>query len=448
MRIEGIITGVKYRGGEREYSLTDDKGDYVFSSRQHLAPGAVVALDCEALDDFRLVEENLSLLPEKEAQKAYERVLAGLRRSFSLPPAPLLLADGVTTKLWPAMRNAALTLMCARKLCRAILLRFHGDADGICGAFALSSVAGCRVFQQNSAIYAVRDALRDMAAIGQENRPLVILLDFGSATGCAEALCLLKAAGIETLIIDHHPPGVPSDAQMVNPFSVAADASKYSAGYLACEIAAACGLPKERGMELARIACSGDKSTILPTGENDGKKALVLDFLASHVSFGNNLDFYKSVMAKEELFHSIMRQADDAIEDAADKATARMKLQRESGVEIASFSLEGIAKKDEWPPSGKVTTRVYDRLCAQDRGPLLCIGYTDRSIIMRLNDPAVALGLSANGLAEKLKASMGDFVEGGGGHAKAGAIRVKQGFVKEVVNEVLRQTVAHAVKHG
>lgn len=88
MRIEGIITGVKYRGGEREYSLTDDKGDYVFSSRQHLAPGAVVALDCEALDDFRLVEENLSLLPEKEAQKATSASSPACAGRFPCPLRP------------------------------------------------------------------------------------------------------------------------------------------------------------------------------------------------------------------------------------------------------------------------------------------------------------------------------------------------------------------------
>jgi RecJ-like exonuclease len=438
------VTGARRRGAESEYSLADGKADYSFFSKAQLAPGSAVSLECEILDGSRLVEEAVSVLSGPQAQKAYEKVAAGVQKSFALPSMPLLLADEVTKKLWPAMKEAALALLCARKLCRAVLLRFHGDADGICGAFALTSVMQCTAQQQNSAVYSVRDALRDMAAIGQENRPLIVLLDFGSADSCMEGLALLKAGGIETIIIDHHPAGQANSAPMVNPFRVAEEASKYTAGYLACEIAAACGLPKAKAMELARTACSGDKSSILTSDETDAKKALVLDFLASHVSFGNKLDFYKNVMSKPELFSSIMRQADEAVEEAAEKAMAKMKRQKESGVEIISFPLEGIAKKDEWPPSGKVTTRVFDK--AKGSAPLLCIGYTDRSIIMRLNDPAVALGLSANLLAERLKASMGDFVEGGGGHAKAGAIRVRQGFVREVVNEVLRQTVARALK--
>jgi RecJ-like exonuclease len=229
---------------------------------------------------------------------------------------------------------------------------------------------------------------------------------------------------------------------MVSPFRVADNVSRYTAGYLACEIAVACGLPKDRGMELARVACSGDKSDILASDEGDMRKALVLDFLASHVSFGNNLDFYKNVMAKDELFRSIMQQADESIEDAAEKALAKSKKQQEGALEIVSFPLEALVKKGEWPPSSKITTRVYDKLCAQGGRPVLCLGYTDRSIIIRLNDSTAALGLSANELAEKIKSVMADFVDGGGGHVKAGAIRVKRGFAKDVLNELLRQAVA------
>ena len=96
-----------------------------------------------------------------------------------------------------------------------------------------------------------------------------------------------------------------------------------------------------------------------------------------------------------------------------------------------------LGQRGEWPPSSKITTRVFDKLKGENA--LICIGYTERSIIMRLNDAAVSAGLGANLLAEKMKASMGDFIEGGGGHAKAGAIRVKEGFVKEVLGQLLAE---------
>ena len=446
--------------------MTDGKGDYTFRSRESIPPGSSVAVEADAVDGFRLAARSVAVLSGTDAQKTYGTVVAGLKKSASVPAAPSILSDWITAKLWPAMKDAALALICAKKLGRAVVLRFHGDADGICGAFALTSAVSCRAFQQNSAIYSVRDALRDMAAIGQENRPLIILLDFGSNDASVEGLNLLKAAGIEAMIIDHHPPGKANESQIVSPFRVAGggagdgagsetrraagsesggepggagSVSRYTAGYLACEIAVACGLPKERGAELARIACSGDKSTLLASDGKDAKKALVLDFLASHVSFGNNLDFYRSVMAKDELFSSILLQADESISDAAEKALAKSKKQQRGELEIVSFPLDALVKKGEWPPSSKITTRVYDLLCAQGDRPLLCIGYTERSIIIRLNDKAAALGLSANEFAERIKVAMADFVDGGGGHVKAGAIRVKRGFSKEVLNELLRE---------
>ena len=432
-----MISRARYRGGRQEYVLTDGKAEYPLETREHLQQGMCVRVQGEMGVGARLVVTMVDALTDDRANAVYEKVTASIVSAAVLPDSPQLVKDGITEKLWPALRKAALKVLAAKKLGRSVLLRFHGDADGIAGAFAITSVLNCKAFQHNSAMYGAKDALRDIAAIGQENRPLALLLDFGSGENCIDGLGFLKAAGIDYIVIDHHPSATKDEA-VVNPFRIAENASKYTAGYLACEIAVALGLERERALQLAKTACSGDKSDILPTDENDRANALVLDFLASHVSFGNNLDFYRNVMENGELFHSIMRQADESINEAADKAVAKMKRQEEKGVEIAVFSLDGIARRGEWPPSSKITTRVFDRLRGEK--PLLCVGYTERSVIMRLNDAAVALGLSANGLAERIRVSMADFVEGGGGHVKAGAIRVKRGFAKDVVNELIRET--------
>jgi RecJ-like exonuclease len=441
--VEGIVSRVRFFRGKRDYVLTDGKTEHQFFTDDIIPQGSCILIEGEmAVGGIRATR--IDTLSGETEGRVFARVTANVAEAANLPGAPVLFNDGLTGRLWPALIRGALEAMLAKKLGRSVMLRFHGDADGICGAFALTAVLPCKAFQQNSAIYSVKEALRDIAAIGQESRPLVILLDFGSADGCAEGLELLRAAGIDCLVIDHHPYSRKDDARIINPFSQDDNASKYTAGYLACEIAAACGLEKERALALAKIACSGDKSDILQSGPDDAKKAMVLDFLASHVSFGNNLDFYKKVMEKDELFSSIAQQADDSIRDAAAKAMARMKKSETGQLTIITFPLEGIVVKGEWPPSSKITTRVFDTLrdeakAAGAEKPLLCIGYTERSIILRLDDGAVSLGLSANELAERVKKSMADFVEGGGGHAKAGAIRAKEGFVKEVVNELIRE---------
>ncbi len=426
---------MRYREGKREYVITDGRLEHALISAEPLPQGSCVSVQGEMEGDL-IRASKAAVLEGEEAARAFEKVKANAASAARIPERPTLLDDSLAARLWQKLRKAAADLAVAKTLGRSVLLRFHGDADGIAGAFAISSIVRCKAFQQNSAVYSVRDALRDIALISQESRPIAVLVDFGSSDPCKEALDLLAAAGIECMVIDHHPFNMKGDPRIINPFSIEDNSSKYTAGYMACEIAAACGMPKEKALELARIACAGDKSDILGSGGDDSRKAMVLDFLASHMSFGNNLDFYKKVMDSPELFGSIASQADESIEEAAGKALTRAKRTEAGGCEVCVFPLEGIAKRGEWPPSSKITTRVFDKL--KGGKALICIGYTDRSIIMRLDDGAASLGFSANALAERMKSTMGDFVEGGGGHVRAGAIRAKKGFVKEVVNQLLR----------
>ena len=423
----GIITRIKYTPLGKEYTVTDGGNEKKIESNESISHGIVVKIE----------EGRVTKLAESEIDQAYKEIEKRAAKSIVTAEEPSLVNNPMIQKLWPKIKEAAGKIMAAKKLGRSILLRFHGDADGISGAIAISSIVNCKAFQQNSAIYSVKDALRDLSFIGQENRPLMIFLDFGSTS--KEGLNILKAGGIEYMIIDHHPIGE-IGGWILNPFSGITDTkenpSRYTAGYLGCEIAAACGMNTDKALWLARIACSGDKSDLIANDEEDGKKALVLDFLASHVSFGNNLDFYKKVMDNEELFFSIAHQAEEGIGEASAKAIARIKKSNGENCEIVCFSLEGIARKDEWPPSGKITTRVFDKLNGSE--PLICIGYNERSIIMRLNNEAVGKGFGANMIAEKMKNTMPDFVESGGGHAHAGAIRVREGFVKEVLGELVR----------
>lgn len=376
-------------------------------------------------------------LSGEEAEKIFQKVENKIKDSLNLAEEAVLIKDEVTEKLWPEIKKIATELLIAKKLGQNVLLRFHGDADGICGAFALTDVLKCKTYQQNAAVYSTRDALRDIGTVGQEGKALIMLLDFASNEASWEAVNLLKAAGINVLIIDHHPLGEKKHKGLLNPNLTVPNSSRYVAGYLACEIAIACGMDIEKGRELAKIACTGDKSDLLSHDEDDVKKAMVLDFLAAHTSFGNNLDFYRKVMDNESLFSSIAQQAKESIEEAADKAMAKMKKTKENELEIITFQLDEIVTKGEWPPSGKITTCVFERLSKNN--PLMCIGYNERSLIMRINNSAVVLGLSANELAKNITKNMSDFVEGGGGHDNAGAIRVKTGFSKDVLGEIIRQ---------
>ncbi len=417
----GAIRRVRYLGRMKEYTLTDGNLEFSFQDSRTYHQGSFVSFELDGTTPV-----NIKVLADEEAREAYRKI----RDSVSVKEGPLLLKDEITEMLAPKLKEAAKEIVASKKCGRTVHVRFHGDADGISAAFAINSVCHLKSFQQNSAVYSVKDALRDIGNFGQDD-PLILLLDFASSDQSLAGLELLKAAHIQHMIIDHHPIGRNSD--VVNPFTVTENGSRYTAGYLASEIAAMAGLDVEEAMDNAKVACAGDKSGILGSDESDREKAMVLDFLAAHSSFGNNLEFYRKVMKSEELFSSILLQARESIDDASSKVAIK---ERSGKVRALHFSLENIVTKGEWPPSSKITTKIFED--NDTDAPLVVLGYNDRTIIIRLNDGAEKQGVSANGIAEQIKSSMGQFVEGGGGHVRAGAIRVKKGFVESVLNEIFR----------
>ncbi len=351
-----------------------------------------------------------------------------------------LIEDEIARALEPKFNEVATALISAKNENRFVLLRFHHDADGISGAFALNEVLRFSAQQQNSAVYSVKDAIRDLNNISNEDRPLVILLDFGMNADSEEGLRLLKASGAELILIDHHPPSGNAMGladHFITPweFGKGESCSKYVAGYLASEIARASGVQSDVG-RYARIACAGDKSNIVEPTEDDLKAALVLDYLAAHSGYGNNLRFYKNVLSNDELFKSMYQQADEKINEVANKAMRGMRERRAGRTVIFQVNLEKIIQKGEFPNRSKVTTRITDRLKRDE--PMIVLGLGDRTIIMRLNQAATDVGLSADKIAKKMLETMRDFAESGGGHAKAGAIRVKPGFVNSVVEEIVK----------
>jgi RecJ-like exonuclease len=435
-----VIRSVRGHGNERDYSATNGEAEYFFVSKETVYSSSIIEIEGEVQNQKILVKK-LTIIKGNEAKQIENEIEKKLIENTQLSDRLPILDLEITKKLWPKIKEAAAKIMVAKKLGRPTIIRFHGDADGICSALAISSITYARAYQQNSAIYSVRDALFDIDTIGQEIRPLAIFVDFGSADANHEGIKLLQAAGIEVIIIDHHPYSKPNPAWLLNPLDVDPEnGSKYCAGYLCAEIAASSGADKTKMVLLAKASAAGDKSDILNIEEADITKALVLDFLAAHSSFGNKLEFYKNVLSKEELYNSLAKQAEEEIAEAAKKVISTIKEERVGKIVVFSFSLESVVTKGEWPPSSKITTRVFDSIIKERADEaILVIGYNPRTIIMRINDKGVEAGLDSNTMAKQIIQTMPDFVESGGGHTRAGSIRVKEGFVKEVLSQVLKQ---------
>lgn len=437
LELTALCTKTYRSFNDREYLFFDGEQEYKIIAKDYLATGSIYHLFCTQKGNS-FVLDKFESLNSSDSKTAYEKICKKIAAKVS-SASSLLLSNEDTLKFGEGLLIVAKKLFVAKKLNRPTLLRFHGDADGICSAIAMTSFLNCRTYQQNSAIYSVRDALFDIDQLGQDPNPLVVFVDFGSAKANFEGISILQSAGVEVLIVDHHPYEEKPPCTYFNSVDYCENGSKYPAGYLCSEIANILGSSKDFLLDLSKTACAADKSNVFEIDQKSVDKALVLDFLCAHASFGNKLEFYKSVLSKSDLFDSLLIRAKDEIIASSNKAKRTIKETIIQKTRFFVFSLEDSVTKGEWPPSSKVTTFIFEELVKEfPNDPIVCIGTNPKTIILRINDLAINEGFETNVIVEKLKSSMPDFIESGGGHPKAGAIRVKEGFVKDVLNQILR----------
>jgi RecJ-like exonuclease len=166
--------------------------------------------------------------------------------------AGVLPANDVLARMKADIERAAGMIKKSVEASSPILLRYHGDCDGICAALSLylavKALVGEKefpeyrkkllVFKNPSAIYDLRSVLDDLELIRNMNShatPLAILADFSVNNESMDSLKALRKAGFEILIVDHHPI-IPEAVQaanlLVSPWMHGGN-SDYSAGLIA-----------------------------------------------------------------------------------------------------------------------------------------------------------------------------------------------------------------------
>jgi len=432
INLEGIVTRIM----RSAYEINDGSLSYNIATSERLSLGDVVKIVGIVEGDV-INTQSITILPIAEAKQRSDEIKKKMLENIKVNDIELLVNDEVTQALKPEFMEMAKYLLLAQKLNRSILLRFHSDADGISAAFAITKFLRCKAEQQNAAIYNTRDAIRDLNNLNYQYAPLAVFVDFGASQESIEALKLLHSAGVEIIIIDHHPPvdEVTGLGILLSPWQVHDDpaSSQYPAGYLACEIARAAGI---EGIDyLAKISCAGDKSKIIEIDEIDKDKALVLDFLAIYSGYGNNLDFYRNAIENNDLFKSVLQQAKDKMKNIYETAIKLMKKHNAGELALYVVELDNIIKEQEFPSRGKIVTMISETL--GNERPIIILGYGKKTIVIRLNQLAADAGYSAEQLISELKVSMKDFIESGGGHTKAAAIRTQEGYAKSVCDALV-----------
>jgi RecJ-like exonuclease len=367
-------------------------------------------------------------------------------------------SNGVLTKMKADFESAAEMIKKSVAASSPILLRYHGDCDGICAALSfylsIHGIVGERgwqeyrkkllIFKNPSAIYEVRSVLDDLELIRHMQSsatPLAILTDFSVNSESSDSIGALRKAGFDILIADHHPI-IPEIGQiatlLVSPWRHGGN-SDYSAGLIAGEIAKRVK-PFDGLEELQKVALVGDKSKlILQSEERLKRKALVLDFVASSSDFAESLELYYSILNDSKNVESIHKRAMKKIELAKKDAMKYVKLKEfDNGFKLVLLRFDRL-KSGEFPGKGKLCGEVHDEFDKKLGAPLVTVGYGDRMMHFRANSKAREAGFNANRLIGELKSEISDAIESGGGHDVAAGLRVNQGFNRMVLEEIIKK---------
>ncbi|HJJ42285.1 MAG TPA: OB-fold nucleic acid binding domain-containing protein [Methanocorpusculum sp.] len=393
---------------------------------------------------------------------------------------PLIKSD-VLDALWPEMRRFAKIIRRAVLTNQPIILRHHADADGICAAAAVETAVlsyirenGGDPDQDNflfrrspskAPFYEIEDVTRDLDMVLKDNvrfgqkLPLIILMDNGSTEEDMPSYKMTYVYDLDVIVADHHHPDETIDKYLrahVNPYHVGGDFG-VTAGMLGTEIARLINpAVGEKIMHLPSVAGVGDRSEAEELKsylelikdkycEEDCKDmALALDYEQYWLRFNDGKEIIKDILnlnnlqeRHDNLVKLLVTEANAAIEDQMNTMMPHVKSQKlASGVNLFLADVEMFAHRFTFPPPGKSSGEVHDRLIHQYEGePVVTLGLGPDFAVIR------SRGVLMN--IPQMVRSMHDEMPGagisGGGHLVVGSIKFVEGMRDAVIAKMIEK---------
>jgi RecJ-like exonuclease len=384
-----------------------------------------------------------------------------------------LVKSEVLEKLKPKMRNAAKLIRKAVFKSRPIIIRHHADADGITSAIAIErallplirEVGGSdadRHFYRRSPskapFYELEDVTKDLTfALEDQERfaqrmPLVVLMDNGATEEDMPSMKQAIIYGVDILVIDHHHPDGTIDSMVlehVNPAYAGGDFG-ITTGMIGTEIARMINPDViEEIKHLPAVSAVGDRSEA-PEGElykslvNEKYKpedlknmALALDYEAFWQRFNDGRGIMNDILnlgsnnRHQQIVKLLCEQANAAITEQLEASMPNVKTQKlPNGAILNVIDVENFAHKFTFPPPGKTSGEIHDRLCAKYSGqPVVTIGYGPDFAVLRSRGVKMNIPQMVKELHSEIKGAG----VSGGGHLVVGSIKFVEGMRKEVL---------------
>ncbi len=398
----------------------------------------------------------------ESAREECNRVVTGIIGRMHLGENVALLSNKESKypglgALFPAIARSAERLARSIATGSPVVVRFHNDGDGSSGAIALykavralaekgMGVGGSVSWRINRGIsYSMESVSDDAAYFSSYNsaeKPLVVIIDFGTSDESAEAIAYAEGK-IDILWLDHHP--IPktfmksSILEYVNPWDVGGD-SNLTAGVLGCMLATALSGEDYSDMEAASLI--SDYSAYADQEDESAKStAALLDFFTSNNGMGRGKKATPkqilSILDDDEARAEASRFISNAFEESIREGMQTMrKYSTTSGVPVRVVDFDKVASLGfGYPPMGKYSSKLHDRIEREAGKGTITIVIGGSYISLRISKSISGM-VSILERIEELK-GLESLSITGGGHNEAASIKCEPSQMDDVVESLL-----------
>jgi RecJ-like exonuclease len=494
--IEGEIAQIKQTSGPTIFTIVDETGTQNAAAFVEAGVRAypeaeldnIVKIIGEVMmrnNQLQIEVDSLSVLTGEDATSVKIRIEQALDARSEPEDIPLLVQSDVMEKLRPEMKKVAKIIRKAVFTSQPIILRHHADADGICSAVAIEQAVIALIKDSGgdfdsdyylfkrapskAPFYEIEDITRDLdfslkdhVRFGQK-MPLVLLTDNGSTEEDEPAYKIASVYDIPFVVIDHHHPDATIDKYLkahVNPYHVGGDFG-ITAGMLGTEVARLINPKIERLIRhLPAVAGVGDRSEAPERQlfldlvrdqypESACKDiALALDYEQFWLRFNDGREIVKDILnltgnpdRHSKLVALLVEGANTMIEDQMSACMPHVVprvLKNEAHLFLIDVEIH--AHKFTFPPPGKTSGEVHDRLCRQNAGtPVVTIGFGPDFAVLRSR----GVFMNIPKMVRELRNEIPGGGISGGGHLVVGSIKFVEGM-REVVLEALISKISDA----
>ena len=494
--IEGEVAQIKQTSGPTIFTVIDETGTQNAAAFVEAGVRAYPEVELENIvrvigevmmrnNQLQIEVDAITVLTGEDSDAVKLRIEKALEARSEPEEIQLLVKSEVMEKLRPEMRKVAKLIRKAVFTSQPIILRHHADADGICSAVAIEQAvvsliresggdfdADYYLFKRapsKAPFYEIEDITRDLdfslkdhIRFGQK-MPLVILTDNGSTEEDEPSYKIASVYDIPFIVIDHHHPDATIDKYLlahVNPYHVGGDFG-ITAGMLGTEVARLIN-PKIEPVirHLPAIAGVGDRSEAPERAlflalvrdqypEQACKDiALALDYEQFWLRFNDGREIIKDILnitgnmeRHKKLVALLVDGANTMIEDQMSACIPHVVPRVLSNdAHLFLIDVEIHAHKFTFPPPGKTSGEVHDRLCRQNAGkPVVTIGFGPDFAVLRSR--GVLMNIPR--MVRELRVEIPGGGISGGGHLVVGSIKFVEGM-RGVVLEALIRKIAEA----